>query len=254
MNSSPTPGPGRAPRRRAEPVAPPTVEEKGDAGVAPVQDQLERITAGLHRLLTERLDEQARRLKRLEAHRDGRSPSSPEPTPDFGGMPSQPTRGVAAAVDRAQYRNWRPKDVGFFWPNAPAHMGAGDRVREKGATYYRTVTAFSQRVRLYVTLHPNSPLQENLDAVVEGTAQEWWSDAVGVDEQLRFAQQPDGIEAWLKRLEEHFAPSPEEAEALLDSVTYTPADAKGGRSVEEYMAMIRAATRAFNENAREGEM
>ncbi|KAI5291917.1 hypothetical protein KEM52_000031 [Ascosphaera acerosa] len=40
----------------------------------------------------------------------------------------------------------------------------------------------------------------------------------------------------------------------LRRVSYTPADAKNGRSVEEYMAMIRATTRAFNENSREGKM
>ncbi|KAI5309727.1 hypothetical protein KEM55_002547 [Ascosphaera atra] len=123
-----------------------------------------------------------------------------------------------------------------------------------GATYYRMVTAFAHRVRMYARMHSALPLRENLNGLLEGTAQEWWTDAVEQEEQLYYMTQADGIEAWLKHLEEHFAPSPEEAEAHLEALTYTPADARKGKSVEEYLASIRAAVRAFNEDARDADI
>ncbi|KAI5305829.1 hypothetical protein KEM56_003210 [Ascosphaera pollenicola] len=166
--------------------------------------------------------------------------------------PSPPT--TLQPINRVRYKNWRAKDVGIFYPNAPSSMGVGDRVREKGTTYYRMVTAFAHRICMYARLRPTSLLREHLDSLLEGTAQKWWTDAVDEEDQLYYMQEPDGIKAWLKRLTEHFAPSPKEAEEHLDALTYSPADARAGKGVEEYMTSIRAACRAFNETTTEREI
>ncbi|KAI5298461.1 hypothetical protein KEM56_004027, partial [Ascosphaera pollenicola] len=230
---------------------------QGQAGPAQVvtAEGMKELQQSLECLVTDQLARYDERLARLEATaspiRSSQRTNRPSTTPrgarhtsssDSRFSPEIPT--ILPPVDRTRYRGWKTKDVGFFYPDAPEHMGEGDRM----------VTAFAHRVRMYARMHPASPLRENLDGLLEGTAQEWWTDAVEEEEQLYYMTQADGIEAWLKHLEEHFAPSPEEAEAHLEALTYTPADARKGKSVEEYLASIRAAVRAFNEDARDADI
>ncbi|KZZ97791.1 hypothetical protein AAP_00052 [Ascosphaera apis ARSEF 7405] len=237
----------------------------------------DRLTQAMAALINQQFNQLNSRLVALEGRPAPNEPASSSPRRQTNGPPRHTARGqaviptterretrstteepelptVLVPIDRSRYRGWKTKDVGFFYPNAPTSMGKGDRVRERGSTYYRMVTTFTRRVRTYAKLHPASPLRENLDGLLEGVAQEWWCDAVEEEDQVYYMTEPDGIEAWLKRLEDHFAPSPEDAEAHLASLSYSPADARHDRSVEEYLASVRAACRAFNEDTTENDV
>ncbi|KAI5285559.1 hypothetical protein KEM52_002385, partial [Ascosphaera acerosa] len=141
-------------------------------------------------------------------------------------------------------RHWRAKDVGLFHPETFSAKGMAARYHDGDTTIYRMVTAFTMRVRTYSHTQPGSSIRNHLESLLRGRALSWWTDVVPVQDQVDFATSEEGLEDFCLALERRFKPTPGEAKRALAAIRYTAADARKGRSVEEYVALIRSACKA----------
>ncbi|KAI5284082.1 hypothetical protein KEM52_003085 [Ascosphaera acerosa] len=170
--------------------------------------------------------------------------ASPATQPTWKGYSLSRAAPRPQELDPASVRSWKPRNVGLFHPDTFSAKGMADRYHDGDTTVYRMVTAFTMRVRTYSHTQPGSPIRNNLESLLRGRALSWWTDVVPVESQVEFATSENGLEEFCLALERRFKPTPGEAKRALAAIHYTAADARRGRSVEEYVALIRAACKA----------
>ena len=141
---------------------------------------------------------------------------------------------------------WKPADIGFFYPDMPYTWGTAEVVDKEDKVYYRSVYAFTNRLRVAAQTKDPAKMSSNLDTCFRGEAARWWNNEV--DELVRGGLiHTRDINNWCRVLEERFKLPPSQAMDRLDNIHYTIRDAANRRSVTAYVSSIVAAAKQCGE-------
>lgn len=138
---------------------------------------------------------------------------------------------------------WKASEVGYFWPDL---QGDSDIIDKDDKCYYRTVYAFTNRVRVFGQIRDKATICKNLDTCLRGEALSWWNNELDRTTRLGL-QQDNDIEPYCLKLEARFKPTPSEALRKLQNTRYTPLDARNKKSVTAYISEIVTAAKASNQ-------
>jgi hypothetical protein len=198
--------------------------------------------------LSTQLDGVTRRLDSLEAagtHHD-RSVTPPLPPPSRGSHSQNRPLERPSEIRECNIPGWKPADIGFFYPDMPYTWGTAEVVDKEDKVYYRSVYAFTNRLRVAAQTKDPAKMSSNLDTCFRGEAARWWNNEV--DELVRGGLiHTRDINNWCRVLEERFKLPPSQAMDRLDNIHYTIRDAANRRSVTAYISSIVAAAKQCGE-------
>ncbi|KAA6406491.1 MAG: hypothetical protein FRX48_09762 [Lasallia pustulata] len=122
-------------------------------------------------------------------------PAGPARLPGEQGLPGLPTN-----LARPRSAQWKPHDIGIFWPNIPASYGTGDVIDDGKEQYYRNVHSFIVRIRVAVLTRDTAMMRQNLDLCLKGEAQDWWTKQLAHVTRVGIMSDNTGMEEWIKAL------------------------------------------------------
>lgn len=97
---------------------------------------------------------------------------------------------------------WKPADIGCFYPDMPYAWGTAEVVDKEDKVYYRSVYAFTNRLRVAAQTEDPAKMSSNLTCF-RGEAARWWNNEV--DELVRGGLiHTRDIYNWCSVLEERF--------------------------------------------------
>ena len=126
-------------------------------------------------------------------------PAGPAGLPGEQGLPGLPTN-----LARPRSAQWKPHDIGIFWPNIPASYGTRDVIDDGKERYYHNVHSFIARIQVAVLTRDAATMRQNLDLCLKGEAQDWWTNQLAHVTQVGIMSDNTGVEEWIKALEKQF--------------------------------------------------
>lgn len=125
---------------------------------------------------------------------------------------------------------FKARDVGYFDPRE------GTPVTVKDATHvFHNVHAFTSRIKVKAESVNPAVLAKNLDACLLGKANNWFNQELSEVTRIGLRNDSTGVTQWCKLMEERFRPSTGESISGLLAASYTIADARRRRDVNEYI-------------------
>ena len=169
----------------------------------------------------------------------GTGPPGPPGPPGPQGTPA-PAGGNGAPSDR-----WNPQDIGFFDPYyEDKSVTAGGAVSHSGKdTYFRDVHMFVDRVKDMATVKDPKLLRENLWTCLRGRALHWWQSVISED-QKRLVKLGEGVDEWVRILQNRFKETAAEAMKTLTTTRYTYEDARRHHDPVDYALTITRAAKS----------
>jgi hypothetical protein len=109
---------------------------------------------------------------------------------------------------------WKPADIGLFYPDMARFWDASEVVVIETKVYYRTVYAFTNRLRVAAQSRNPKEITQNLYTCFRGEALRWWNNELDKITRagLSFAAT---IDDWHAELEKRFPLVPRQADTLL---------------------------------------
>ena len=138
---------------------------------------------------------------------------------------------------------WKPAELGFFFPDMPMTWGRQDIVDREDKTYYRSVYAFTNRVKVVDSTKEQGRVQQNLDTCLRGEAERWWTTEIDRTTRTGLIHDPQGVRGWTKALEKRFKILPSQVLQNLANTRYTIADVRARRSPTAYLTSICSAAK-----------
>ncbi|KAA6407338.1 MAG: hypothetical protein FRX48_08886 [Lasallia pustulata] len=115
------------------------------------------------------------------------------------GLPGLPTN-----LARPRSAQWKPHDIGIFWPNIPASYSTGDVIDNGKEQYYRNVHSFIAQIQVTILTRDAAIMRQNLDLCLKGEAQDWWTNQLAHVTRVGIMSDNTSVEEWTKALEKQF--------------------------------------------------
>ena len=97
----------------------------------------------------------------------------------------------------------------------PSAWGLGSKVTRDEKVYYRTVYAFTNRLKVMAITRDDAMLPTTIDLALRGEALLWWTYELSDVTRIGLVRSADGLNKWCKALEERFKQPASEALATL---------------------------------------
>ena len=169
-------------------------------------------------------------------------PAGPAGLPGEQGLPGLPTN-----LARPRSAQWKPHDIGIFWPNIPASYGTRDVIDDGKERYYHNVHSFIARIQVAVLTRDAATMRQNLDLCLKGEAQDWWTNQLAHVTQVGIMSDNTGVEEWIRALEKQFREAPSVALGKLQGMRYTVQDAQNNRKPSKYVTVIATAAKGYGQ-------
>ncbi|KAA6411160.1 MAG: hypothetical protein FRX48_05472 [Lasallia pustulata] len=88
-------------------------------------------------------------------------PASPARLPGEQGLPGLPTN-----LARLRSAQWKPHDIGIFWPNIPASYSTGDVIDDGKEQYYCNVHSFIAQIRVAILTRDAATMSVTIQAEI----------------------------------------------------------------------------------------
>jgi hypothetical protein len=127
---------------------------------------------------------------------------------------------------------WNPADIGFFYPDMPHSWGITEAVVIEEIAYYRTVYAFTNKLRSAAQSRDPKEITQNLYTCFRGEALRWWNDELDRITRAGIILAAT-IDDWHTELEKRFRLASSQASSLLEYTHYITSGIVNNRHKED---------------------
>lgn len=145
----------------------------------------------------------------------------------------------------------KPAEIGYFYPDMPSSWGTGGTVDRDEKTYYRTVWAFTNRLKVLASTRDTGQLARAIENCLKGEAEKWWNNEISNVQRIGLVHDPTGVNEWCAILEARFKQPPSEALQTLHNLRCTTQDARNRKSPTTYVSEIVVAAQACGQGDNE---